>query len=81
MYRAFPQVPRIAVSESNLGGLLHYNAVPFRTIFLLSIGKAAQATKNLNYTFGTGSKERGCAFLPYWTAFMQDLQATFRDDQ
>eukprot|EP00884_Botryococcus_braunii_P007945 jgi/Botrbrau1/17151/Bobra.0157s0045.1 len=75
-----PMVPRIAVTESNLGGLLRYNAVPFRTVFLLGIGKAAKATGDLRYTFGCNINYRQCAFMPYWKSFMEDLQAVLYDD-
>ncbi len=38
------------------------------------LAKAAEMSGSLYYTFGTGTEDRACAFLPYFKAFMTDLQ-------
>jgi hypothetical protein len=40
----------------------------------MQLAKAAQRSGSLYYTFGTGTEARACAFLPYFKAFMADLQ-------
>ena len=40
----------------------------------MQLAKAAEKSGSLYYTFGTGSEVRACAFLPYFKAFMADLQ-------
>lgn len=72
------QVPRIALAASTFGGLLSYPAVPRRTMFLISISKAAGKEKSLFYTFGTGVPERSCAFKHFFESFMKDLQKNFK---
>jgi hypothetical protein len=68
-------VPRIAVQNSTFDDLLWYPAVAGRTVFIMNIGKAASKSGNLLYTFGTGTRTGACPFLPYWKAFMAELQA------
>lgn len=70
-------MPRIAREASTFNGLLRYDAVPGRTIFNLAISNGAKEKGSLYYTFGTGTEERACAFLPYWKAFMSDLRLAF----
>ena len=41
---------------------------------LPQLAKAAEKSGSLYYTFGTGTEARACAFLPYFKAFMTDLQ-------
>lgn len=68
------QVPRVALAASTFKGLLTYPAVPNKTIFIISISKAAGKTHSMYFTFGTGVKERSCAFRPFFEAFMTELQ-------
>ena len=68
------QVPRIAVEATTFDGLLFYNAVPGKTVFIVSNSKAAGKSGNILYTFGTGVPERSCAFRPFFESFMADLQ-------
>jgi hypothetical protein len=69
-----PQVPRIAVRRSRLGGLLWLPARPGKTVVILKNGKAAAATHELLFTFGTGRPERSCVFMGFFVDFMTDLQ-------
>ena len=73
-----PQVLRIAVRNSNVGGLLRAPARAGRTVFLLKIGQAAAQTEDLRFTFGTGGPERLCVFQDFFLSFMRDLQAALR---
>jgi hypothetical protein len=72
------QVPRVALSASTYKGLLTYPAVPKKTMFLISIAKAAGKAHTLFYTFGTGTPDRSCAFKPFFEAFMTELQKTLK---
>lgn len=67
--------------ETTLGGLLPESdpAIPGKTVFFFSAGKAAEKTGCLFYTFGAGVPERSCAFMPYWKEFMTDLQAALQE--
>lgn len=76
------------MKASTLNGLLSYNAVPGRTVFVLANGKVATATGNLEYLFAPRAQpkdpkepkeERGCVFFPYWKDFMERLQGAFCD--
>ena len=69
------QVPRIAVRASNLGGLLRSATTPGKTVVILKVAKAAAASGDLLYTFGTGKPERSCVFMEFFLEFMRDLQA------
>ena len=69
-----PQVLRIAVRDSNLGGLLRSPARAGRTVFILKVGMAASQTGDLRFTFGTGGPERLCVFQDFFLSFMRDLQ-------
>ena len=73
-----PQVPRIAVRDSTLGGLLTSPARAGVTVVILKVGQAARRTGDLLFTFGTGSPERACVFQEFFLSFMRDLQATLR---
>ena len=73
-----PQVLRIAVRDSTVGGLLRAPARARRTVFLLKIGRAAAETGDLRFTFGTGGPERLCVFQDFFLDFMRDLQAALR---
>ena len=74
MCSAALQLPRVITAATTFGGLLAYPARPNATVVLLQIAKAAGATGDLWYTFGTGSEERGCPFRPFFEAFVGDLQ-------
>ena len=73
-----PQVPRIAVKSSRLDGLLLFPTVEGKTVFIFQIGKAAAKTKDILFTFGTGSPERACVFKGFFLEFMNDLQKVLR---
>lgn len=73
-----PVVPRVVTEASTFNGLLAYPAVPGKTVIMLMLGKAAEATGSLFYTFGTGDFTRSCAFKPFFEAFMGDLQKELR---
>lgn len=73
-----PQVLRIAVRDTTLGGLLRKPLRAGWTVILLKIGKAAARTGDLRFTFGTGSPERACVFEGFFLSFMRDLQSTLR---
>ena len=68
------QVPRVAIGAGTFDGLLAYPATPGKTVFFMSVSKAADVTGNLFYTFGTGDHERACPFKPFFESFMGDLQ-------
>ena len=74
-YAPTAQVPRIAVRTSRLGGLLRFPTAPGKTVVILKIAKAAAASGDLFYTFGTGRAERSCVFMGFFLDFMRDLQA------
>lgn len=78
MHHGMMQVPRIALAASTFNGLLAYPAVPRKTMFLISISKAAGKTGSLYYTFGTGVPERSCAFKPFIMSFLKDVQAKYQ---
>lgn len=69
------QVPRIALAASTFNNLLAYPAVPQKTMFLLSISKAAGKTGSLYYTFGMGVPERSCVATSFIMSFLKDVQA------
>lgn len=73
-----PQVPRIAVRESRLGGLVRRAIKPGKTVVILKNGTAAGKAHDLYFTFGTGRKERACVFMPFFLAFMADLQSELK---
>lgn len=73
-----PQVPRIAVKSSRFDGLLTLPTVEGKTVFIFQIGKAAAKTKDILFTFGTGSPERTCVFSQFFLEFMTDLQKVLR---
>lgn len=68
------EVPRIAIKASTFNGMLSYPTIPGQTVLVLNIAKAAAETKDLRFTFGTGSSERSCIFKDFFTNFMKDLQ-------
>ena len=76
-----PQVPRIAVRASKLGGLLWFSTRPGKTVVIFKVGKAAARTGNLYFTFGTGSPDRACVFKDFFLAFMKDLQRELRREE
>jgi hypothetical protein len=53
-----PQVPRIAVRSSKLDGLLLFPTRAGQTVIMFEIGRAADKTKDLLFTFGTGRSQR-----------------------
>jgi hypothetical protein len=77
-YAPTPQVPRVAVRRSRLGGLLWLPTRPGWTIVILKNGKAAAKTGDLFFTFGTGRPERACVFMNFFRQFMTELQAELR---
>lgn len=68
------QVPRIATKASTFNGMLSYPTIPGETILILQIAKAAAKTKDIWFTFGTGTSERGCVFKDFFLNFMKDVQ-------
>jgi hypothetical protein len=74
-YGPTAQVPRIAVRASRLGGLLRSPTTPGKTVVMLKVARAAAASGDLFYTFGTGRPERACVFMGFFLDFMKDLQA------
>lgn len=77
-YPPTPQVTRIATQASTLNGLLDTPLQPGKTILILKVGEAAQATQNLYFAFGTGSSERACVLMDFFLKFMADLQSELR---
>ncbi|MBR8839176.1 MAG: hypothetical protein DSM106950_35550 [Stigonema ocellatum SAG 48.90 = DSM 106950] len=73
------QAPRIVVNSSKLGGLLLFPTTRGKTVVIHKIAKAAAKTKNIYFTFGTGSSERACVFKDFFLAFMNDLQQELKD--
>ena len=73
-YAPTTEVPRIAVGASTFNGMLSYPTIPQETVVILQIAKAAAETKDLRFTFGTGTSERGCIFKDFFLNFMKDLQ-------
>lgn len=73
-----PEVPRIAVKSSRLGGLLWLPTRPGKTVLIFKIGKAAAQTHDLLFTFGTGRPERACVFQSFFLEFMSELQRELR---
>jgi hypothetical protein len=74
-YGPTDQVPRIATRASKLDGLLWFSTSPRKTVVILKVAKAAAISHDLYFTFGTGKPERACVFMPFFLAFMKDLQA------
>jgi hypothetical protein len=72
------QVPRIAIRASKLGGLLWFATRPGKTVVILKVAKAASASHDLLFTFGTGKPERACVFMNFFLSFMRDLQVELR---
>ena len=75
-----PQVPRIAVRTSKLGGLLWFPVRAGKTVVIFKVGKAAARTGNLFFTFGAGSSDRACVFKDFFLCFMKDLQRELRGE-
>jgi hypothetical protein len=75
------QVPRIAVEASRFEGLLKRPIVPRKTVVMFKIAKAAAATQNLDFTFGTGGSERVCVFKEFFIEFMTDVQKKLKQAQ
>lgn len=73
-YAPTVQVPRIVTKASTFNGMLSYPTFPQETVIILQIAKAAAETKDLRFTFGTGTSERGCVFKNFFVNFMKDLQ-------
>lgn len=73
------QAPRIAIRDSDLGGLLKSKTKPGWTVVIFQIAKAAQKTSDLYFTFGTGTSERACSFMNFFLDFMKDLQMELID--
>lgn len=73
-YAPTRQVPRIAVKSSTFDGMLSSPTNPGKTVLLFMIAKAAAKTRDLAFTFGTGSSERECVFKDFFLQFMADLQ-------
>ena len=77
-YAPTPQVLRIAIRDSNLGGLLRTPMRAGRTVVILKVGRAASQTGSLRFTFGTGGPDRLCVFQDFFISFMRDLQGELR---
>lgn len=80
-YAPTPQVPRIATKASTFNGMLSYPTTPGETVFILQIAKAAAETKDIWFTFGTGTSQRSCVFKDFFLNFMQDLQQELRKEE
>ncbi|HEU4333812.1 MAG TPA: hypothetical protein VFT32_04900, partial [Candidatus Eisenbacteria bacterium] len=74
-----PQVLRIAVRPSTIGGLLRGPMRPGWTVVILKVGEAARRSGDLRFTFGSGGPERLCVFQEFFMNFMRDLQAALRE--
>ena len=70
-----PRSPGSRSALRSLGGLLRFPITPGKTIVILKVAKAAAATGDLHYTFGTGKPERSCVFMGFFLDFTRDLQA------
>ncbi|MGD1899864.1 MAG: hypothetical protein ACFB16_23315 [Phormidesmis sp.] len=79
-YAPTTQTPRIAVRSSTFDGLLDSPITPGETVIIFKIAEAAAETKNIWFTFGTGTSERACVFKDFFMSFMQDLQQALRDE-
>lgn len=79
-YAPTVQVPRIVTKASTFNGMLSYPTIPQETVVILQIAKAAAETKDLRFTFGTGSSERSCIFKDFFVNFMKDLQYELQKD-
>jgi hypothetical protein len=66
-------VPRTAVGNGTVGGLLTEPLVPNCTFILLKVGKAAADSKDDNFLFGPGTPERQCPFKPFLFGFTGDV--------
>lgn len=80
-YAPTAQVPRIAVRASTFDGMLSYPTIPGETVVILQIAKAAAETKDIWFTFGTGTSTRGCVFKDFFLNFMQDLQQELQREE
>jgi hypothetical protein len=60
------QVPRIAIGNSTVNGLLSKPLVPDHTFVLLCNGRAASSTESDTFLFGAGTIERQCPFKSYF---------------
>ncbi|GAP94259.1 hypothetical protein [Leptolyngbya sp. NIES-2104] len=76
-----PQVSRIAVKASTLGGILAAPTTPGKTVVAFNVGKAATQTQDILFTFGTGRSERSCVFKDFFLGFMTDLQKELRSNR
>ena len=74
-----PQVPRIAIKSSTFDGLLSSPTTPGKTVLIFNVGKAAAKTRDLFFSFGSGSPDRACVFKDFFIAFMTDLQQELRE--
>ena len=63
-------------TASKLDGLLWFTS-PRQTVVILKVAKAAATSHDLYFTFGTGKPERACVFMPFFLAFMKDLQPSY----
>ena len=79
-YAPTTQTPRIAVRSSTFDGLLDSPITPGETVIIFKIAEAAAETKNIWFTFGTGTSERACVFKDFFMSFMQELQQALRDE-
>lgn len=75
------EVPRIAIKASTFNGMLSYPTIAGQTILVLNIAKAAAETKDLRFTFGTGTSERSCVFKEFFVNFMKDVQYELQREQ
>jgi hypothetical protein len=67
-----------SIRASKLGGLLWFATRPGKTVVILKVAKAASASHDLLFTFGTGKPERACVFMNFFLSFMRDLQVELR---
>jgi hypothetical protein len=73
-----PEVPRIAVARTTFGGMLWIPTREGKTVVILRNGNAATQTRDLLFTFGTGTSDRACVFMKLFLEFMTDLQSELR---
>lgn len=71
-------IPRMVIKDSTLGGLLPSDkpAKSNKTLILMDIGNAAEATDDITYAFGAGPKggKRICCAMPAILEFLKEVQ-------
>jgi hypothetical protein len=74
------QVPRIAVGNSTVNGLLSKPLVPDHTFILLSTGRAASSTDESDmFLFGAGTNARQCPFKSYFMDLAEQVSTRLQE--